>query len=216
LLMLKRFVGARSISVLDIPAYMNEYDELEDIYFGHKKIENKKELAKLKGLYEYLWWLKPPRKPNIHVPYNLLAYLVKVAPKGSETEYVTEKLREYGYMHEKEAPPSLKERIEYTLNWNRDFMEIKETTIELSMRERNAIKELTQTLQTETEADQIQGVIFSIARKHGIQPSQFFKTLYTILLGTPSGPRLGPYVIAMGRQNVIDAFKRTINPVNPT
>jgi lysyl-tRNA synthetase class 1 len=212
LLMLKRFVGTRAISVMDIPAYMNEYDELEDIYFGNKKIENKKELAKLQGLYEYLWWLKPPKKPSVHVPYNLLAYLAKVAPKGSETDYITQKLREYGYLKQKEVVSDLKERMEYALNWNRDFLEIKETKIELSEKERNAIEELTQALQTLTEADQIQSIIFNIARKHGIQPGQFFKTLYMILLGTPSGPKLGPYIIAMGKQNVIDAFKRATKP----
>jgi len=213
LLMLKRFVGTRAVSVMDIPVYVNEFDELEDIYFGNKKIENKKELAKLKGLYEYLWWLKPPKKSSVHVPYNLLAYLAKVAPKGSETDYITQKLREYSYLKQKETPSNLKERIQYALNWNRDFLEIKETKIELSAKERNAIEELTQSLQTETEADQIQSVIFSIARKHDIQSGQFFKTLYMILLGTPSGPKLGPYIIAMGKQNVIDAFKRAIKPI---
>jgi len=214
LLMLKRFVGARHVSVLDVPAYMNEFDELEDIYFGKKEIPDKRELSKLTGLYKYCMWLKPPKKPSVHVPYNLLAYLAKVAPKGSETDYITQKLQEYGYLKQKEAPPDLKERIEYALNWNRDFMEIKETTIKISTKERKAIEELTQTLQTETEADQIQSAIFNIARKHDVQPSQFFKTLYTILLGTPTGPRLGPYIIAMGRQNVIDAFKRAIKPIH--
>ena len=28
LLMLKRFVGTRIVSILDVPAYMNEFDEL--------------------------------------------------------------------------------------------------------------------------------------------------------------------------------------------
>jgi len=213
LLMLKRFVGTRTISVMDIPAYMNELDELEEVYFGNKKIENEKELTKLRGLYEYLWWLKPPKKPSMHVPYNLLAYLAKVAPKGSEIDYITQKLQEYGYLKEKKAPPSLKERIEYALSWNQDFMEIKETTIQLSAKEKEAIEDLIRALQTETEADQIQSVIFSIARKHDIQPSEFFKTLYVVLLGTPKGPRLGPYIVAMGRENVIDAFKRVIKPI---
>ncbi len=208
LLMLKRFVGTRAISVMDIPQYMNEFDELEDIYFGNKKIQNKKELAKLKGLYEYLWWLKPPKKPSLHAPYNLLAYLTKVAPKGSEKEYIIEKLQEYSYTREKVAPASLKERIEYALNWNRDFLEIKETKTKLSTTERNAIKELAQALQTEANAEQIQGIIFNITRKHKIKPGQFFKTLYTILLGTQSGPRLGPYIVAMRRKNVIRALDR--------
>lgn len=211
LLILKRFVGTRELSVVDIPKYMNEFDELEDIYFSKKQITNKKELAKLTGLYKYCWWLNPPSKPSIHIPYNLLAYLVKVAPEGKETEYVIQKLQEYGYINGKAIPPtSLKERIKYTFNWNNDFAEIKETPLKLMTNETTAIKELVKALQGKVEAETIQSAIFDTARKHNIPPKKFFKTLYTILLGTPAGPRLGPYIIAMGRQNVVDALKRAL------
>jgi lysyl-tRNA synthetase class I len=30
-------------------------------------------------------------------------------------------------------------------------------------------------------------------------------------MGAPQGPRLGPYVLAMGKQNVIAALKRAIS-----
>jgi lysyl-tRNA synthetase class 1 len=210
LLMLKRFTGTRAISVMDVPAYMNEYDELEDIYFGNKKIQNKMEEAKLKGLYEYLWWLKPPKTPSVHAPYNLLAYLAKIAPQDSETDYIAQKLLEYGYLKQKETPPNLKERIEYAQNWNRDFLQIKETSIKLNTNEKQALKELIETLKTEKDAENLQGAIFNTARKHNLQPTEFFKILYTILLGTSKGPRLGPYIIAMGAKNVIEALQRAI------
>jgi lysyl-tRNA synthetase class 1 len=187
---------------------MNEYDELEDVYFGNKQVENKMELAKLKGLYEYLWWLKPPKTPEVHAPYNLLAYLAKVAPKGSEIDYIAQKLREYGYLKTKETPFNLKDRIEYAQNWNRDFLEIKETTIKLNVDEKQALEEFVEILKMETDAEKLQSAVFNTARKHNVQPKEFFKTLYTILLGTPTGPRLGPYIIAMGAANVIQALER--------
>ncbi len=210
LLMLKRFVGTRSLSVVDIPQYMNELDELEDIYFGEKLIPEKKELAKLTGLYKYCWWLKPPSKPNTHVPYNLLVYLARVAPKGSEINYITQKLRQYGYLKDEKLSDDLRQRIEYARNWTRDFMEIKETTVKLSSQEMSAVQELIQVLRTEADENQIQTAIFNIAREHNIQPSRFFKTLYKILLGVPEGPRLGPYVVAMERENVVDALNRAL------
>jgi lysyl-tRNA synthetase class 1 len=199
---------------MDIPVYMNEFDELEDIHFDNKKIENKKELAKLKGLYAYLWWLKTPAQTSVHVPYNVLAYIAKVAPKGSENEYITQKLREYRYLKEKEGlTPNLQERIQYALNWAHDFTEIKETPIQLSDSEKTATTELIRTLQNETQADaeRIQGVVFETARKNNVQPSRFFKVLYTILLDASSGPRMGPYIISMGKDNVIEALERAIN-----
>jgi len=211
LLMLKRFVGTRIISILDVPAYMNEFDELEDIHFGKRPVADEREFSKLSGLYKYCWWLNPPAKPSVHVPFNLLAYLGKVAPKDGETQYILEKLREYGYLKEKEELiPNLQERVQYALNWNHDFAEIKETKKELSEAERAAVQELAQILHADLNADQVQTAVFNTARKHNIQPSQFFRTLYTILLGTPAGPRLGPYIVAMGRQNVVNALERAL------
>jgi lysyl-tRNA synthetase class 1 len=207
--MLKRFVGTRAVSVVDIPQYMSELDELEDVYFGKKTVTNAKERAKLTGLYKYVWLLRVPSEPGVHVPYNLLTYLAKVAPKGSEEEFIVEKLRDYGYVKD-QVSEDLKRRIEYALNWTQDFKEIKEKAVKLSGQEISAVKELIQVLKVETDEDQIQGSIFNIARKHAIKPAKFFKTLYTVLLGVPEGPRLGPYIVAMGRENVIDALKRAI------
>jgi lysyl-tRNA synthetase class 1 len=211
LLMLKRFVGTRTLDVTDIPLYMNEMDYLEDLYFGRKTLPDKKELAKLRGLYEYCWVLKPPVKPSIHVPYNLLTFLAKIAPKGTEIDFIVEKLGDYGYLQRgQQADEDLKKRIEYALNWVRDFEEIRETAISLNEDERKAIVELIEVLKVENEAEKIQNAIFNTAKKHGLAPSNFFKTLYTILLGVPQGPRLGPYILAMGKQNVIDALERVL------
>ncbi len=211
LLMLKRFVGTRTLDVSDIPVYMNELDYLEDVYFG-KKLVGEKEAVKLKGLYEYCWVMKPPAKPSIHVPYNLMAFLVKMAPKECLNDYVTEKLQSYSYLQKNQPlDAGLQKRIEYALNWTGDFEEIKETQIALNDEERKAIAELITKLETENEPDKIQNAIFNSAKSNGIQPSNFFKTLYIVLMGAPQGPRLGPYVLAMGKQNVIAALQRVIS-----
>jgi lysyl-tRNA synthetase class 1 len=207
LLTLKRFVGARSLSVTDIPQYMNELDELEDIYFGKKRVSDKKEQAKLSGLYKYCMLFNVPSKLSEHVPYNLLTFLAKMAPKGSETDFIVEKLRDYGYGKEG-LSDELKQRIGYALNWSEDFTEIKEKVVKLDETEKAAVKELIQTLQTEANEEEIQSAVFNIARNKGIKPRKFFKILYKILLGVPQGPRLGPYILAMEKENVIDALKR--------
>jgi lysyl-tRNA synthetase class 1 len=190
---------------------MNELDFLEDVYFG-KKQTSEKEATKLRGLFEYCYVLKPPAKPSVHVPYNLMAFLVKMAPKECVNDYVAEKLQSYGYLQKGQAlDANLKQRIEYTLNWIRDFEEIRETDVTLTSEEKKAISELITELETEEEPDKIQNAIFNAAKNNGIQPSGFFKTLYKILMGAPQGPRLGPYVLDMGKQNVIAALKRVVS-----
>ena len=211
LLMLKRFVGTRTLDVSDIPLYMNELDYLEDVYFGKKQV-SEKEATKLRGLFEYCYVMKPPAKPSVHVPYNLMAFLVKMAPKECVNDYVAEKLQSYGYLQKgQDLDANLKQRIEYALNWIMDFEEIKETDVTLTSEEKKAISELIRELETEEEPDKIQNAIFNAAKSNGIQPSGFFKTLYKILMGAPQGPRLGPYVLAMGKQNVIAALKRVVS-----
>ena len=211
LLLLKRFVGARALDVVDIPTYMDELDELEDVYFGKKEVKDEKELAKLRGLYEYCYAMKFPSKPGFHAPYNLLTYLAKVAPKGNEEQYLTEKLRSYGYLQrDQKLDDNARKRVEYASNWAADFQQIKEASVNLDRQERDAVKELVKVLNVEDDAEKIQNAVFNTAKKCSLQPSSFFKTIYTILLGVPQGPRLGPYILAMGKQNVIDALERTL------
>ena len=65
-------------------------------------------------------------------------------------------------------------------------------------------------LKVEGEAEKIQNAVFSTAKKYGMQAAGFFKIIYTVLIGVPQRPRLGPYVLAMGKQNVIDALNRAL------
>jgi lysyl-tRNA synthetase class 1 len=97
------------------------------------------------------------------------------------------------------------------LNWTRDFEEIKETAVELAVEEKKAITELIRKLQTEDDPDMIQNAIFNAAKDNNIKPGAFFKTLYQVLMGAPQGPRLGPYVLAMGKQNVMAALERVLS-----
>lgn len=212
LLMLKRFVGTRTLDVSDIPSYMNELDYLEDIYFGRKQAKDNREAAKIRGLYEYVWCLRPPKKPAVHVPYNLLTFLAKMAPIGNETEFITEKLQGYGYLPKGQMlDENLKKRTEFASNWIKDFEEIKETAVSLTDEEKTAIAELIDILKVEDDADKLQNAIFNVAKKNVLQPGVFFRSLYTILLGTSQGPKLGPYLLAMGKQSVVEALQRALS-----
>ncbi|MEM2811745.1 MAG: lysine--tRNA ligase, partial [Candidatus Bathyarchaeia archaeon] len=140
-----------------------------------------------------------------------LTYLVKVAPKGREVDFIIKKLREYGYIRDlSDNIEDLERRVQYAQNWVNDFKEISETRVELRLEEANAIRYLIQRIRAEEEAEKIQGAIFEAARQNGLEPKEFFRKLYMILLGAPSGPRLGPYIVAMGRENVIEALESAL------
>ncbi len=212
LLMLKRFVGTRTLDMSDIPSYMNELDALEDVYFGKKQINDKRELEKQRGLYLHCWVMKPPAKPNVHVPYNMLTFLAKMAPKDNTIGFIEEKLQSYGYLPKgTHADDGLRKRIEYANNWNQDFTDITVTPVALLPGEKEALLSLLNVLKTENDPDRIQNAIFNTAKAHGVEPRVFFRLLYTILMGAPQGPRLGPYVLAMGKPNVLAALERAVS-----
>jgi len=207
--MFKRITGARNLSVADIPSYVNELHYLEDVYFETRQISDSKELAKLKGLFEYTYFLKPPSRQSFHVPYNLLVYLMTVAPPEKRREYIEGKLREYGYL-KTGLPTDIEDELKYAANWADDFKTIAESTTQLTGPQRLAAEDLVSIVRSETDERVLQNSIFSLAKKYRIEQGDFFKLLYTILLGAPRGPRLGPYIKAMGSENVARALERAI------
>ncbi len=209
LLMFKRIVGTREISVFDVPRYMDELMELDRIYRGESQIDDHKELGKLKGLYEYCWLLKPPKKRITLVPYNLLVYLARVAPKGAELSYIEEKLKGYGHSADPVAD-DFRSRVALAMNWATDFHEIGETKIELTDNQRLALRDLVQLLEKDVDEKTVQNSIFNIAKDRNVETKKMFESIYKILVGMSRGPRLGPYIVAMGRENVSEALKRAV------
>ncbi|MFB5598271.1 MAG: lysine--tRNA ligase, partial [Nitrosopumilaceae archaeon] len=97
LLLYKRITGARELGFEDIPSLMDEYNELENIFFGKTKLDNEAKVIKSKGLYEYVNLLNPPKNPSPYVSYRLLIELAKIF-KEDRTERIMKKLIDYGVL----------------------------------------------------------------------------------------------------------------------
>jgi lysyl-tRNA synthetase, class I len=213
LLMYKRSVGSRAVWVKDIPTYIAELDELEDVYFGRKEVKDLKERSRLRGLYEYVWQLSPPKNPTSHVPHNLLVFIVKVAPKGKEKEFVVQRLAGYGYQVDPKDP-RFEERLDKAINWAKEVETITTGIVSVDEKEREAILELAGVINASSDENYLQNSVFTIAKKHNLEPGPFFKTLYRVLIGSDHGPRLGPYILAMGRENVASALAGAARTAN--
>ena len=118
LLMFKRIVGARNISVDDVPTYMDEFDELEAYYFSGQRDSNAMKDAKQRGLYEYTVLTSVPEHPGVHVPYRQVAELAVVAPEGAVEEFVTKRLISNGAITG--PSPELSTRIGWAAKWARE------------------------------------------------------------------------------------------------
>src|SRR4029079_16293323 len=76
--------GPRHVGLDDVLPLMDEYDSIEDIYFGKVKESNPAKLTKTRGLYEYIHKLEPPRQPGPHVAYRVIAQQASLFPTGQD------------------------------------------------------------------------------------------------------------------------------------
>jgi lysyl-tRNA synthetase class 1 len=100
--------------------------------------------------------------------------------------------------------------LDYAVNWAGDFREIPQMEIEISNPQKLAIEDLVSIVRSETDERVIQNAIFNLAKKYSLEAADFFRLLYMVLLGSPRGPRLGPYIKVMGSENVARALERAI------
>jgi len=210
LLLYKRITGARELGFEDIPGLMDEYNELENIYFGKTKVDNEAKLVKSKGLYEYVNLLRPPENPSTHVSYRLLIELCKIF-KDNRVERVTSKLIDYGTIKEK-GNTGIEELIKLAGHYSDDFEETKipATKIMVDDSSKVALKQLADLLQKDETPEDLQNSIYSIAKENQVQPKDFFKILYQIILSKDRGPKIGPFIEDIGKKKVADAIYRHI------
>ncbi|MDA4136264.1 MAG: lysine--tRNA ligase [Thaumarchaeota archaeon] len=211
LLMFKRIVGARSVSVEDIPTYMDEFDELEAYYFSKERDANQLKDARLRGLYEYTVLTAVPPKPGIHVPYKQIAEIASTAPEGVTIEFVTRRLVANGAITE--ASAGLATRIGWAAKWARAVkVRASESSGASTSPETalprwdpqtvSALRVFAARAAESKTADEVQAAAFEAIKASGAESSKFFSAVYRVLVGADRGPRLGPYVMDAGPTNV--------------
>ncbi|MGQ0376390.1 MAG: lysine--tRNA ligase [Nitrososphaerota archaeon] len=199
LLLYKRITGARELGFEDIPSLMDEYNELEDMFFGKIKLDNEAKVVKAKGLYQYVNLLKPPKNPSQHVSYRLLIELCKIF-KEDRIQHLTKKLLDYGAI--KNVDPQIEALIVLAGNFADDFDTQQKIEIKLDESIKKTLKEIADFLSAESDPQDIQNSIYQISKANNIEPKDLFKTLYQIILSTDRGPRIGPFINDIGRKKV--------------
>ena len=203
LLLYKRITGTREVGFEDIPVLMDEYNELENIYFGKIKLDNETKTIRAKGLYEYVNLLNAPKSSSVYVNYRLLVQLCTIFREQRDL-HVVKKLIEYGII--KESTPEIEELVRLAGNYADDFDKPSKVEIQLDETTKKAIKNLIDILSSENEPVDLQNTIYQIAKNGGLQPKDFFKTLYQIILASDRGPKIGPFIIDIGRRKIAQSL----------
>jgi len=212
LLFLKDPMRVRDFKWGDVPRIFDEQDDLEKIYYGKKKIENERDRITFSRLFEMIQ-IKPLKKTyQPKISFDLLLEIIKILPEQNQLNFTLNKLKEIG--HIKTITPELKTEIEkrlfYGKNWSEKFSKKEEVKSEVTDKEKDAIKKLIEIIETENDGEKLQYKIFEVAKASGMKPFEFFKLMYKIILNSERGPRLGPYIIERGKNEVIEKLKEAI------
>ena len=218
LLLFKRIAGTHHVGLEDVPALMDEYDSYEDFYFGKIKEDNQAKLTKIKGIYEYIHKLKPPKQPAPHIAYRFLAQQASIYPNDPDRlEKIFARLVKYGMIKEKNDV--ILGKTQLAANWADDNASgpgDEKFEVELTASQKKAVTELVGILNGEfatvaeapENAKALQSRVFDIARTNGMEPKEFFTVLYRMFLNAERGPRIGNYFLDLGVDRVCFVLKR--------
>lgn len=214
LLLFKRIAGTHHVGIEDVPLLMDEYDYYEDLYFGKIKEENAAKLTKIKGIYEYVNKLSPPKQSQPHAQYRFLAQQASIYPGDLDRhDKVFARLVKYGMA--KEKTDGIMRKIALASNWADDNAQEEKFEVQLTDGQKKVIAELLEVLtgfegiqETPENAKALQSKMFDLARSHGIEPKELFTLLYRMFLNAERGPRIGNYFLDLGIERVSTTLRR--------
>jgi len=199
----KRLMKTRSFSWKDLPQLYDEFDETARIYFGETKLENEKEEKHFKRLYE-ISAIKPEPPLGMSFAHATIIAQIFEGKKG-----MISSLEKTGH-YKKELKKRLLQRIEKAKYWIEHYapqearfvlqQEIS-PSINLSEKQKQAIRMVVKALKEEKKKWNEKTLFeefYSICRELQLEPREFFKAGYLVLLNMERGPKLAPFVLALG------------------
>ena len=207
----KRLMTTRSFSWKDLPNLYDEYDKISRVYFGKLNLENKKEEAHYKRLFEVSHG-KDIEKP-IEMSFSHAAVVAQISSKDQDMIKSLEKTGHYS----KEQHDMIFERLHRAKIWLKKYapeyakFEVQEHVpkdIELSTKEKKALHEIAKLLkENEYDEKSLFEEFYNISNKLELKPQDFFKVAYKVLLNKERGPKLAPFILMLGKEKVARLFE---------
>lgn len=204
----------RNLDLSNLNLLVDEFDRMEKVFYEEIKPMNEREYKLAKRIYPIIIREKI-RKPRIPYTHAATIAQLKISKEQIINALIRSKMIDSNIA--RMGIDSIIERIELAKEWIEKYasekhkikllekISIKE--FDVSNEIKNALKELSNYIEIENDGEKIQAMIFSIARKYGINPSDFFKLIYRLFLGKDEGPRLGPFLALLDKKFVMDRLK---------
>ncbi|MFH1630960.1 MAG: lysine--tRNA ligase [Candidatus Aenigmatarchaeota archaeon] len=210
----KRSLEQRNVDIKNIHLLINDFERAEKVYFAKEKVANDNDRITLIRSYESAMRIVPKVMP-IRIDYQFAAVVAQLV--GGDFEKALHILHSTGHVDQNRKLDNIeKERIRFRLNLAKNWVDrfVPEQRIILNTEfpgyvtklltvgQKNALKELAHILGRRIDQHQLYNAFYEICKQHNITTREFFKLMYRILINRESGPRLAPFIIALGRDRV--------------
>jgi lysyl-tRNA synthetase class 1 len=185
----KRLMKTRSFSWKDLPNLYLDYEKHADVYFGKSRVENAKEEAHMKRLFE-VSQLGKPKEVEMAFDKAILAVNTEPSKKGRT--------------------------IDYARHWIEKYSPESRTTTELLSKPpkegippqmRSALKTLVYELAECKTEEELSDTVWAAAKASG-NSREFFKSAYLALTGKEQGPKLAQFIMSAGKSKVIKLLEK--------
>jgi len=211
----KKSKKQRDLDIKHINRLVNDFDFAERVYFGVEKVDER-ERVNLTRMYE-LSMTKIPEHLPVRIPYRLCSLIVNVYQNNLyDREFIIDKAIELMKSSElvkgdvgDEDRKRICRRITLTKRWLDKYAQEEKITVNekppklaLAEKEIKALEMLKKVLgkvKTETE---LYNEFYNICESTGLDAKRFFTLVYKILINREQGPRLAPFIFAIGKDKV--------------
>jgi lysyl-tRNA synthetase, class I len=207
----KRLMTERSFSWKELPSLYEEYDRVAGIYSGKISVENEKEKKHLTRLFEISNHMD---KKLMDAPLELnFGHAAMVAQVFTDEADIINSLTKTGH-YDKKYHKQIMERLSKARTWMNNYAPEEsryiiqddvsdETKKMLTQKQTKALKLLVETLKSKEWGEkELYNECYNISKDAGLKPPEFFKAAYLVLLNKERGPKLAPFLLALGTRAV--------------
>jgi len=188
---------------LDVIKIYEDFDNLEKKYFGGKADQREKRI------YELSCTEKPKQEP-IKIPFRHLTMLLQIYPKDiSRIKEVFEIKNDFDKKRLETRAKCAKNWLEKYAPEEFKFQVQEEVKYHPNEKEKEALKVLQEFLEkNKADEETLSKRLYDICHEVDIDPKDFFKIAYKIIINKEKGPKLATLIMEVGANKVVKLFKQ--------
>jgi lysyl-tRNA synthetase class 1 len=210
LFMYKEPTKIRKLHFGILPALIEEYIGLVDDFHKAEKWEEK--------VNNPVWFIHNGNVPKNTSPisFNTLLNVVSTCTNEPNAEIIWGFVQRYRSDLTPESYPFLDKLIGYALAYYRDFVEPLKNYRLPTDQEKEAFRDVIEAIRSlpaDADSEAIQFHFYEVGKNKYTKPKlrEWFKAVYEVIFGTSDGPRMGAFVLLVGREKAIQLIEDAIS-----